>query len=120
MSAGQSVLGLLQPESDDWSFTSTGHTEGAQIAKAISLPELFARLELDSVDLVNMDLQGFEYEVLQANLDFLQERIRTLTVFFSHASARKKEVTRVQEELEKRGFVTSMFHSYHVFVSTSP
>jgi FkbM family methyltransferase len=77
------------------------------LVEALSLPALFQRLDITSVDLLKMDIEGAEISLLMQAPDQLLRGVRQITVEFHESSGRSTidEVLSVIARLERLDFV---------------
>lgn len=72
--------------------------------KCISLKELLKKHKIKNIDLICMDVEGFEYEIFK-QIDF--KNIKPRMILFEHKHLEKKELNKIKKMLIKNNYKTN-------------
>lgn len=110
-------LEVINPGALNWSFqtrsvTGTGGVEGS--VECVGIKDLLRKFDLDSIDLLKIDIEGAEYEIFAEGVSGWINKVAVLAIELHEKQC--PGVTRlVFSELEKYGFAATRSREYYIF-----
>ncbi len=87
--------------------SATSYAQRVYTIQTMTLSELFQEANLDAVDLMKMDIEGYEYEAILGSAELIQsKRIKMMAIEFHPRAmaARQKDGAEIISLLEKSGY----------------